>query len=126
MKKKVDAAFHYGISASFLSSALWEVYYIVLDMDNEWPDAWSEIPRSDCVVMNYKNYQHSYMPDTYYELYDSLNYNNYYEFSPSTWEYVGVFVNMKLTNDADFYRYSEGSGDAYWDMDSISWQFFED
>ncbi|TXT56945.1 MAG: hypothetical protein BAJATHORv1_20543 [Candidatus Thorarchaeota archaeon] len=58
-----------------------------------------------------------------YSDYDRWNY--LYQFSTSEWYYVGIWIRITVTNAACVYETTNGAGSADWNVDSISWRFFE-
>ncbi|MDF1540916.1 MAG: hypothetical protein P1Q69_18615 [Candidatus Thorarchaeota archaeon] len=109
---KVASSFYYGISAGFLSSASWELQYVILDMtQNPLPIGWSQYEYGDSVSWGAKNYRSYTTPSgTWYPIYDTLFWRDYEEINPYGWTYVGVWIRCALSNSADFYRTSSQQG----------------
>jgi hypothetical protein len=126
---KTSCDFYYGMSAGWLAGAAWWLRYTVFDM-NGYPIrcvGWTQWYKSVSVSWGgYLDNQYYHTLDTYYPLYRDLDrWVYYYEFSPSYWYYVGIWLRLSLTNAADIYKTSYGSGMADWNVYSISWMFFE-
>ncbi len=124
---KADWEFWYGISAGLFCSASWEVRYVIVDMGQNPPikRGWSEFNPGDSVSYQTKNNQYTDSPDTYYDIYDGLLFNDYYECSTSEWIYAGIWIRTGLNWLSEFYKTTDFGTYADWNTDSISWRFFE-
>ncbi|MHA2067497.1 MAG: hypothetical protein ACXABY_24280 [Candidatus Thorarchaeota archaeon] len=123
-----DAWFHYGLSTIFAGSiAKWSLQYVVLDMGQNPPirRGWSSYNPYDWTWgMMAKYNKHFHTSASYMYIYDTLFYGNYYEFTTSQWYYVGIWIRCELWNFAEFFRYSQGQGNAKFNPAEISWSFF--
>ncbi len=129
LELNIDANFHYGMSAGWFSAASWQLYYCVFDMGQSTvrPVGWTKWSKTVSVSWGGQlNYQHYYTPDTYYDLYSDFDrWNHLYTFSNTQWYYVGIWLRLSVTGSGDIYKTAYASGYADWNVNSISWRFFE-
>jgi hypothetical protein len=126
LRLKTDSEFHYGLSAS-IGYANWEISYSLVDTSQQpLEEARSWYSEGDSVGWGqYKNNKHYYSPNEYYWLYEYMGFvtSSAYIFSPNEWYYVGIHITITMNGYSDVYRYSSQSGNAFLDVDSISWEF---
>ncbi|TXT57589.1 MAG: hypothetical protein BAJATHORv1_10291 [Candidatus Thorarchaeota archaeon] len=126
LQLSIDADFLYGISSGWLSVASWEAYWVVVDMGQSTPivRGWSSYHPGDSVSWSQKNSQSWSSSTGYKDIYDSLYFNDYYEFSTSQYYFVGIWLRAGLSGFSEFYKTSWPNGNADWDTHYISWNFF--